>query len=184
MSRPTSRSQITKRQPLYPQTNPSPLYPQASNSYATPYSSVPSSSRSSPLPPSSDEDRWGKKASSGSLGLSSSNITGGGGFLPSYEKRRKSPEDLEGQNDERLDGLFGKVKMLKDITVSIGNEVKDGNMDLQTMNDHFAQTSYYLKGTMRRMTSMARNQSGKWCWFMMFLVLVVWIFVVLWWFRR
>lgn len=39
----------------------------------------------------------------------------GGGLLPSYEKRMKSPEDLEGQSEERLEGLFGKVRMLKDV---------------------------------------------------------------------
>lgn len=56
---------------------------------------------------------------------------------------------LEGQNDDRLEGLLGKVKMLKDvsticlfrrryklmlqITVGIGNEVRDSNMELGGM---------------------------------------------------
>ncbi|KAG9120000.1 hypothetical protein FRC07_004687 [Ceratobasidium sp. 392] len=42
-------------------------------------------------------------------------------------------EDLEGQNDERLEGLTAKVKLLKDITIGIGNEVRDSTVQLSQM---------------------------------------------------
>ncbi|KAG9051585.1 hypothetical protein FS837_004095 [Tulasnella sp. UAMH 9824] len=42
-------------------------------------------------------------------------------------------EDLEGQNDERLDGLTAKVKLLKDVTLAIGNEVRDSTVQLSQM---------------------------------------------------
>ncbi|KAG8892706.1 hypothetical protein FRB99_002490 [Tulasnella sp. 403] len=42
-------------------------------------------------------------------------------------------EDLEGQNDERLEGLTAKVKILKDITIGIGNEVRDSTVQLSQM---------------------------------------------------
>ena len=40
---------------------------------------------------------------------------------------------VEGQNDEMLDSLLGKVKILKDITVGIGDEVRASNMELGGM---------------------------------------------------
>lgn len=40
---------------------------------------------------------------------------------------------VEGQNDEMLDSLLGKVKILKDITVGIGDEVRASNMELGNM---------------------------------------------------
>lgn len=40
---------------------------------------------------------------------------------------------VEGQNDDMLEGLLGKVKILKDITVGIGDEVRASNMELGGM---------------------------------------------------
>jgi blocked-early-in-transport protein 1 len=40
---------------------------------------------------------------------------------------------VEGQNDDLLEGLLGKVKILKDITVGIGDEVRASNMELGGM---------------------------------------------------
>ncbi|KAL7421574.1 protein transport protein bet1 [Cryptotrichosporon argae] len=88
----------------------------------------------------------------------------------------RTAQEVEGQNDERLDGLLGKVKMLKD--------VRDGNLELSGMNDAFSSTSDFLNGTLKRMTKMAKRQGGNWCWFMAFLGLVLWIFVFVWWIRR
>lgn len=96
----------------------------------------------------------------------------------------RATHDIEGQNDERLEGLLGKVKILKDITTGIGNEVRDSNIQLGNMNDTFSSTSSFLSGTFRRMNKMAKRQGGNWCWLMMFLLFVLWIFVVLWWLRR
>ncbi|KAI0961262.1 hypothetical protein AcV7_000412 [Taiwanofungus camphoratus] len=42
-------------------------------------------------------------------------------------------DDLEGQNDEQLDGLTAKVKMLKEITIGIGNEVRESTIQLSQM---------------------------------------------------
>ncbi|KAG8969868.1 hypothetical protein FRC03_000114 [Tulasnella sp. 419] len=46
---------------------------------------------------------------------------------------QRTAEDLEGQNDERLEGLTAKVKLLKDITIGIGNEVRDSTIQLSQM---------------------------------------------------
>jgi len=93
-------------------------------------------------------------------------------------------DDLEGQNDERLEGLTAKVKILKDITVGIGKEVRDSTVQLSQMNDAFSETSGILSGTFRRMNNMADRQECRWLWYIVFLILVFWFFIVIWWFRR
>ncbi|KAA1468572.1 protein transport protein BET1 [Dentipellis sp. KUC8613] len=93
-------------------------------------------------------------------------------------------DDLEGQNDEALEGLSAKVKMLKDITIGIGNEVRESTVQLSQMNDAFAETSGILSGTFRRMNNMAARQGCRWLWYIVFLVFVFWFFIVVWWFRR
>ncbi|CAL1696481.1 unnamed protein product [Somion occarium] len=93
-------------------------------------------------------------------------------------------DDLEGQNDEHLEGLTAKVKMLKDITIGIGNEVRESTIQLSHMNDAFAETSGILSGTFRRLNNMASRQGCRWLWYILFLIVVFWFFIIVWWFRR
>lgn len=93
-------------------------------------------------------------------------------------------EDLEGQNDEALEGLSKKVKLLKDITVGIGNEVRESTIQLSHMNDAFSETGDILSGTFRRMNNMAERHGCKWLWYIVFFIVVFWFFMVVWWFRR
>ncbi|KAI0271548.1 hypothetical protein BC834DRAFT_841154 [Gloeopeniophorella convolvens] len=93
-------------------------------------------------------------------------------------------DDLEGQNDEAIEGLSARVKMLKEITIGIGNEVRDSTIQLSQMNDAFAETSGILGGTFRRMNNMAERQGCRWLWYIVFLIMVFWFFIVVWWFRR
>ncbi|KAJ6604443.1 hypothetical protein DFH09DRAFT_1122712 [Mycena vulgaris] len=105
--------------------------------------------------------------------------------LQNYEPNgHRFADDLEGQNDEQLDGLSAKVKLLKDITIGIGNEVRESTKQLSEMNDVFAETSGILGGTFRRMNNMAARQGCRWLWYIVFLVVVFWFFIVVWWFRR
>lgn len=57
----------------------------------------------------------------------------GSGSMGGAGGRSAAAMHVEGQNDERLDGLLGKVKILKDITVGIGDEVRASNMELGGM---------------------------------------------------
>jgi len=93
-------------------------------------------------------------------------------------------DDLEGQNDEAIEGLSAKVKLLKDITIGIGNEVRESTIQLSQMNDAFAETGGILSGTFRRMNNMATRQGCRWLWYIVFFVIVFWFFMVVWWFRR
>ncbi|KAF5311876.1 hypothetical protein D9619_003350 [Psilocybe cf. subviscida] len=108
---------------------------------------------------------------------------GSSSHLPTNWQHRYA-DDLEGQNDEAIDGLLGKVKQLKDLTIGIGNEVRDSTIQLSQMNDAFAETGGILSGTFRRMNNMAARQGCRWRWYIVFLIIVFWFFMVTWWFRR
>ncbi|KAJ9097685.1 hypothetical protein QFC21_004722 [Naganishia friedmannii] len=96
----------------------------------------------------------------------------------------RTAQQLEGQNDTKLEGLMSKVRILKDVTIGIGDEVRQSNMELGNMNEAFSSTSTFLSGTFQRMNRMAKRQGGQWCYLMLFLLLVLWIFVILWIKRR
>ncbi|KAG5719328.1 hypothetical protein E4T56_gene13284 [Termitomyces sp. T112] len=93
-------------------------------------------------------------------------------------------DDLESQNDEALEGLSAKVKLLKEISIGIGNEVRESAVQLSNMNDAFAETSGILQGTFRRMNNMADRHGCRWLWYIVFLIVVFWFFIIVWWFRR
>ncbi|VDB99366.1 unnamed protein product [Peniophora sp. CBMAI 1063] len=93
-------------------------------------------------------------------------------------------DNLEAQNDEMIEGLGSKIKMLKDLSLGIGDEVREGARQLSQMNDAFEETGSILSGTFKRMNRMATRQGCRWMWYMVFGVVVFWFFIVVWWFRR
>lgn len=103
---------------------------------------------------------------------------------PHKAHNQRYADDLEGQNDEALEGLSAKVKLLKDITIGIGNEVRESTIQLSQMNDAYAETSGILSGTFRRMNNMAERQGCRWLWYILFFVIVFWFFIIVWWLRR
>lgn len=50
-----------------------------------------------------------------------------------WGQQSRLAEQLEEGNDARLEGLSDRVKILKDITLGIGNEVREGTADLSTL---------------------------------------------------
>jgi len=89
-------------------------------------------------------------------------------------------DSLEGQNDAMIEGLSHKVQLLKNVTVKIGEEIRDSSNFMDTMNENFANTRVYLSGTVRRMQRMAERQGVGWFAFMMFLCLIFLIFLWVW----
>jgi blocked-early-in-transport protein 1 len=71
-------------------------------------------------------------------------------------------ESLESQNDERVEGLRGKVKMLKDITLAINEEVRTSTSLMESMNDSFDATRRTLGRTMAGMLAMAKRTGVGW----------------------
>lgn len=53
--------------------------------------------------------------------------------------------------------------LLRQITINIGNEVRDSTKLLSGMNDTFDETGGFLGGTMKKMNKMAKRQGGQWC---------------------
>ncbi|KAL9601664.1 MAG: hypothetical protein Q9219_002384 [cf. Caloplaca sp. 3 TL-2023] len=110
---------------------------------------------------------------------------GGGGFRPATPNAKGQYSDavlseLENQNDAQVEGISAKVKMLKDITVAIGDEIRDSSKLADTMNDSFDNTRVRLRGTMNRMLRMAEKTGVGWRVWLGFLAAVVLLFWYVW----
>lgn len=138
----------------------------------------PSSSRSSPAPnrnASPFEQPYGEDAyaeynvgapkkeaplyggpSAGSAGT----VNGGAGTrLGNGLFGARTAEQLEEQNDDRLEGLSAKVRILKDITVGIGTEVRDSTKDLDSLVSHRFGGLPHKDG--HALTTMLRTSAGR-----------------------
>lgn len=89
-------------------------------------------------------------------------------------------EELESQNDAQVEGLSAKVKMLKEITEAIGDEVRSSSTLMASMNDSFDNTRIRLRGTMNSMLRMAKRAGVGWKAWALFLVAVVGLFWYVW----
>ncbi|KAI4130711.1 MAG: hypothetical protein LQ338_001612 [Usnochroma carphineum] len=103
----------------------------------------------------------------GATGSGAMNGSAGGGFRPATPNSKGQYSDavlseLESQNDAQVEGISAKVKMLKDITVAIGDEIRDSSKLANTMNDSFDNTRVRLRGTMNRMLRMAERTGVGW----------------------
>jgi len=88
---------------------------------------------------------------------------------------------LESQSDDQIEGLTAKVRMLKDITVKIGEEVRDSNKLLGSMEENFENVGVRLRGTFTRMMRMAERSGVGWrAWVGLFAFLFL-IFFYVWW---
>ncbi|EXX69828.1 hypothetical protein RhiirA5_347421 [Rhizophagus irregularis] len=96
---------------------------------------------------------------------------------PSSNYTSTSPHlDLESQNDEKIEGLTGKVMIFKEIALSIGESVKESNNLISTMSDEYSGTSSYIGGTMDKLKRLSNTQSSHFTWWLIFLVLITLIF--------
>nr|OQO21752.1 hypothetical protein B0A51_09693 [Rachicladosporium sp. CCFEE 5018] len=164
---------------------------QSARSRPTSASSAPprTSSRNSPLPaynssPYSHDARLNPEPSGGPAfsAYPGDRHSGDGGFRPATPNRKGQYsgavlDELESQNDEQVSVMMGKVRMLKNITVAIGDEIRDSSALAEKMNDGFEGTSRRLKGTMTRMLRMAESTGVGWrVWvgFFAFLIVLFW----------
>ncbi|EGR47945.1 uncharacterized protein TRIREDRAFT_78740 [Trichoderma reesei QM6a] len=88
--------------------------------------------------------------------------------------------ELESQNDEQVSGILGKVKVLKDMTVAIGDEIRESSALAEKMNDTFDSTRVRLRGTMNRMLIMAQRSGISWKWWLLFFLAVAALFIYVW----
>ncbi|KAJ4310068.1 protein transport protein bet1 [Neodidymelliopsis sp. IMI 364377] len=87
-------------------------------------------------------------------------------------------DELESQNEEQTGVLIGKVKMLKDLTHLIGDEIRDSTSLAEKMNDQFENSRNKIRGTMNRMLQMAKKTGVGWkAWVAFFAALIL----LFWW---
>lgn len=127
----------------------------------------------------------GYGAPNGSTGLGISGSGPQGGFRPATPNRRGQYSDavlneLESQNDAHVEGILGKVKVLKDMTVAIGDEIRESSALAEKMNDSFDSTRMRVRGTMNRMLLMAQRTGVGWKVWLVFFAAVFMLFVYVW----
>ncbi|KAF3071193.1 Protein transport protein bet1 [Daldinia childiae] len=109
--------------------------------------------------------------------------------------------ELESQNDQQVEGILGKVKILKDVsfvlllmlrimltrpypgpkmTSAIGDEIRESSALAEKMNDTFDSTRLRLRGTMNRMLVMAERTGVGWKVWLAFFAAVIFIFLYVW----
>ncbi|KAI1506567.1 hypothetical protein F5X99DRAFT_8296 [Biscogniauxia marginata] len=107
------------------------------------------------------------------------------GYRPATPNSRGQYSDavlneLESQNDQQVEGILGKVKVLKDMTVAIGDEIRESSALAEKMNDTFDSTRLRLRGTMNRMMVMAERTGVGWKVWLGFFAAVILIFLYVW----
>ncbi|EFQ32236.1 SNARE domain-containing protein [Colletotrichum graminicola] len=112
-------------------------------------------------------------------------VDGGRGFRPATPNKRGQYSDavlneLESQNDAQVEGIMGKVKILKSMTVAIGDEIRESSALAEKMNDTFDSTRLRIRGTMNRMLLMAERTGVGWKVWLGFFAAVCLIFMYVW----
>ncbi|KAL4973213.1 hypothetical protein BDW66DRAFT_108555 [Aspergillus desertorum] len=86
---------------------------------------------------------------------------------------------LESQNEEEIEGITAKVRMLKDLTLAIGEEIRD-TAHISDLNDSFENTRTRIRGNMNRMLRMAERAGVGWKVWVGFFALVFLLFLYVW----
>ncbi|KAJ5584133.1 uncharacterized protein N7459_003933 [Penicillium hispanicum] len=86
---------------------------------------------------------------------------------------------LESQNDAEVEGITAKVKMLKDITLAIGDEIRDTS-HMTDLESSFENTRVRLRGNMNRMLRMAESTGVGWKVWLGFFFAVFLLFFYVW----
>ncbi|SPO03389.1 related to ER-Golgi SNARE complex subunit BET1 protein [Cephalotrichum gorgonifer] len=89
-------------------------------------------------------------------------------------------DELESQNDHQVEGILGKVRTLKDMTMAIGDEIRESSALAEKMNEGFDNTRVRLRGTMNRMLVMAQRTGVGWKAWLAFFAAVIFIFMYVW----
>ncbi|ESZ92060.1 v-SNARE [Sclerotinia borealis F-4128] len=92
--------------------------------------------------------------------------------------------ELESQNDDQVEGIMGKVRQLKTMTIAIGDEIRDSSALAEKMNDNFEGARVRIRGTMNRMLIMSQKTGVSWKIWLLFFAAVgglffwVWVFLM------
>ncbi|KAI1353290.1 hypothetical protein F5Y01DRAFT_65059 [Xylaria sp. FL0043] len=150
------------------------------------YSGADSTRRQVSASPSPALGGYGYNGGGGGSGSGSQHLgVDNRGFRPATPNSRGQYSDavlseLESQNDQQVEGILGKVKVLKEMTVAIGDEIRDSTALAEKMNDTFDSTRLRLRGTMNRMLLMAERTGVGWKVWLGFFAAVIFIFCYVW----
>ncbi|KAJ5959090.1 uncharacterized protein N7479_006240 [Penicillium vulpinum] len=126
---------------------------------------------------------YGGYSSPAPNGYTSSGAAGAGYQSASPDKKGHYSDavlsSLESQNDAEVEGISAKVKMLKDITLAIGDEIRD-TAHITDLNDSFDNTRVRLRGNMNRMLRMAESTGVGWRVWLGFFFAVFLLFFYVW----
>lgn len=70
--------------------------------------------------------------------------------------------------------------MVQQMTVAIGDEIRESSALAEKMNEGFDQTRLRLRGTMNRMLVMAERTGVSWRVWLAFFAVVIFLFVYVW----
>ncbi|OQE22133.1 hypothetical protein PENFLA_c013G10103 [Penicillium flavigenum] len=126
---------------------------------------------------------YGGYSSPAPNGYASSGAAGAGYQSASPDKKGHYSDavlsSLESQNDAEVEGISAKVKMLKNITLAIGDEIRDTS-HITDLNDSFDNTRVRLRGNMNRMLRMADSTGIGWRVWLGFFFAVFLLFFYVW----
>lgn len=89
---------------------------------------------------------------------------------------------MERDNDSLINQLHGKVQLLKDITLELGEEARASNRELDEMDNDFSRAQAKMKTTLTKLANMIASGGSK---HMCYLVLFIFaIFLFVWWLVR
>ncbi|KXS14280.1 hypothetical protein M427DRAFT_124368 [Gonapodya prolifera JEL478] len=87
---------------------------------------------------------------------------------------------LEQHNNEYVEHLTGKMSLLREITLQIGDEVNSQNEMLSGMNESMTKTGSLLSSTIGRVGDLLKQGNNMWyCYFIVF-VFVLFTMLYLW----
>ena len=89
--------------------------------------------------------------------------------LPQYS----GSDSLEQDNDLMADELKDKVRMLKSISVDIGNEVRYQDKVLREMDDDFDRTGGFLSNTINRVVRLGKGRHNYYILYLLVFTIIV-----------
>lgn len=84
---------------------------------------------------------------------------------------------IEQENDELEEELSDKIRVLKSLTIDIGNEVRSHDQLLRNIDNDFEKTGGFLGHTMSRVLRLSRGRHNYYIWYLC--LFAVFIFFIL-----
>eukprot|EP01027_Heterolobosea_sp_BB2_P016422 GEZU01023392.1.p1 GENE.GEZU01023392.1~~GEZU01023392.1.p1 ORF type:complete len:156 (-),score=17.50 GEZU01023392.1:58-525(-) len=118
----------------------------------------------------------GPGGANGIRSSTSASTSVGSQYSTEYDEQVQALQEQE--NDQHLEKLKQGVEYLGQISIKIGDEIRDQNRLLDQMDRDMNNTSAALQGTMQRLNKLIETKTGRhMCYLVVFVVVV---FFVLW----